>query len=797
MSRLRTLFACLAASFLVFYAFARTPAPLPATSAPDQFAAGRALGDIAAMAPVPHPIGSPANAKVRDYLVQRMTALGLSPTVQRDQSHIQRTFDGRTFIAGGDVENVIGILPGRDRALPALTLMAHYDSVQGSPGAADDITGVASILEVVRAIKTGGVPARDVMVVITDGEEAGLLGATAFFADHPLARHVGFIMNLETRGGGGRAAMFETGADNGGAINLYRRTAVRPSANSLSVFLYKHLPNDTDYTVAKAKGIAGLNYAFIGRQFDYHSPSSTVAALDQGSVQHIGEQVLGTARALAFSRALPARTPDAIYGQVVGDLTLAYPAWGGWVLLAGVAGLMAIALWRARRLGPLSWIDGLRGAGAGLLLLVGGAAMLHLTRHATGYGFGWMAGRPLLARFPLFEAGMVLAGLASVMLVVAGLARGRVRLPAAAFALIVGLASSAFGGFDPVGLGEGVAAAVLALIIFGRPSGHFSAWIGLLSTGFLAALACQIWAPTAGLTIAWPLAAASACAALTAAAPGRRPLGWPLALLLIALTAAWLLGLFHSLLQGLDLPELPALIVWLAAFSLWPLAWPEPETEGPMAFAPGAALLVAGFAISLWLHATNPYSPRHPEAVMPLYVVDQDSGKAFRVSPYKPGPWIRGVLSADGGAIGMRKLPTFREAVWAAPATPVTAIPPTIAVSHNADGTVSLHAQAPADVVLELDLKTSAAATQPRLNGQAITLPAKPNAPIFIRWAAAPEGFDLSFKPSGPGVLTVGYAAYRRQWPAGAKPLPALTADLMDWDMFGSTVVTGTLTTRW
>jgi hypothetical protein len=264
MGKLRTLFVCLAAGFLLFYAGDRTPAPQPAGAPADQFAAGRALSDIAAMAPVPHPIGSPANAGVRDYLLQRMTALGLSPTVQRDESHIQRAYNGQTFIAGGEVENVIGVLPGRNRALPALALMAHYDSVPGSPGAADDMTGVASVLEIVRAIKTGGVPARDVMVVITDGEEAGLLGATAFFADHPLAGHVGFIMNLETRGGGGRAAMFETGADNGGAIDLYRRTAVRPSANSLSVFVYKHLPNDTDYTVPKAKGIAGLNYAFIG-----------------------------------------------------------------------------------------------------------------------------------------------------------------------------------------------------------------------------------------------------------------------------------------------------------------------------------------------------------------------------------------------------------------------------------------------------------------------------------------------------------------------------------------------------
>nr|QQZ51290.1 hypothetical protein JKL49_09545 [Phenylobacterium glaciei] len=34
---------------------------------------------------------------------------------------------------GGVVENLIGVLPGKDRKAPALALMAHYDSVPGSP----------------------------------------------------------------------------------------------------------------------------------------------------------------------------------------------------------------------------------------------------------------------------------------------------------------------------------------------------------------------------------------------------------------------------------------------------------------------------------------------------------------------------------------------------------------------------------------------------------------------------------------------------------------------------------------
>ncbi|HEX4180671.1 MAG TPA: M20/M25/M40 family metallo-hydrolase [Caulobacteraceae bacterium] len=797
MSKLRMLFICLAAGFALFYADARSPAPVPASAPADQFAAGRALVDIAVMAQVPHPIGSPANAQVRDYLIRRMTALGLSPTVQSDEGRVDQSLGGATYIAGGQVENIVGVLPGRDRALPALALMAHYDSVPGSPGAADDITGVASELEILRAIEASGAPARDVMLVFTDGEEAGLLGASAFFADNPLARHVGFIMNLESRGGGGRAAMFETGADNGGAIDLYRRTAVKPDANSLLAFVYKHLPNDTDYTIAKAKGVPGLNYAFIGRQFDYHSPSSTVAALDQGSVQHIGEQVLGTARALAFSPTLPKPAPDAVYGQAPGGFMLAYPAWGGWALLIVIAGLIAVAAFGARRGEDWSWADVARGAGAGLLLLVGGAAALHLARHATGYGFGWMAGRPLLARFAFYEVLMAVVGLGVLMLVALGLARGPMRVAAAILALAIGAASSLFGGLDLVGLGEGGAAAVLALLLFGKPAKLSSGWIGVLALGLVAALALQIWAPTAALTIAWPLAVGAACAALLAMPIGGRPLALILAMVLTALTLAWLGGLFHNLLQGLDLPELPALVVWMAAFCLWPLVQPEDGQGGAIALAPGAALLAGGLAFALALNFTDPYSPRHPEAVMPLYVFDQDGGRTWRVSPYKPNSWVRMVLGDDGGAIQRRALPTYRGPVWAAPAKPVPVIVPQVSLSKGPDGAVTLHLRADGEQTADLSLTIGAAIHGATLNGKPIALPAKPNTPIFILWAPSTTGLTLTFQPSGPGQAHLGYAVYRHEWPADAKPLPPLPPAMMAWDRFGATVVTGTLATRW
>src|SRR5262249_10805376 len=155
--------------------------------------------------------------------------------------------------------------------LPALALMAHYDSVPGAPGGSDDGAGVATALEVVRALKARGQPVRDVVVVLTDGEEAGLLGARGFFAHDPLAPRLGFVLNLEARGSGGRVLMFETGRGDASEVALLRRNAVRPLAGSLFGAVYSRLPNDTDFSIARQAGAAGLNYAFTGRAFDYHS----------------------------------------------------------------------------------------------------------------------------------------------------------------------------------------------------------------------------------------------------------------------------------------------------------------------------------------------------------------------------------------------------------------------------------------------------------------------------------------------------------------------------------------------
>jgi hypothetical protein len=794
MMRIAALLAVLAAAFALFYASARTPDPAPANAPAREFSAGRAMADIAVIGAVPHQVNSPADAAVRDYLVRRMTALGLSPRVQSDEGVRGEAFFGEHWVGGAKVDNVIGVLKGRNPALPAIALMAHHDSVPGSPGAADDTAGVASALEVVRAIETTGQPQRDVMVVITDGEEAGLLGAQAFFADDPAAKHVGFVINMETRGGGGRAQMFETGPGNGAAVDLFLASAKRADANSLSVFIYKQLPNDTDYTVAKAARVPGFNLAFIGRQFDYHSPSSTVAALDQGAVQSLGDQVLGPARALADAPALPPKTTDAVYGNLVGDFVLAYPPWAGWILIAALAGLLAWAIVRGRQAKDLPWLDLAQGVGASFLLLVALALGLHAVRHLTGVGFGWIEGRPLLARFPTYEAAMALAGLATVMLTLFAVSLGEARLGTALAAIAAALAAQAFGGLDKVALWEGGVVVVLGLILAGRPLGFTGAWIGGLLVAFLLALALQVVAPTTAYVIVWPLLAALAILHLVALNKRAPPqVRWTAALVLMVLTAAWAGGLFHPLLQAMDLPEPPALPLWLAALALWPLLWPRP---GSRAAHMSVALLTlaGGVGAALTLAFTSPWTVRHPNVAEPLYVVDD--GHAWRVSPFEPDAWTRAMLKADGGKIRLVNFPAFRDPVWAAPAAAATVAQPTVDIARAADGTIEITATADPNATLHLDLKTDAVVTGGTADGRSAPMLTEPGRWTHFIWRTGAP-LAIAFKPVGHGALDIRYAAWTPGWPTGARPLPPLPPRSMPWDMAGSTVAAGALRSTW
>ena len=407
----------------------RPPAPRGPDAPNGEFSAHRAtaiLEDLVGNG-VPHPVGSPAGAQVREAILKRLTAMGYSSELQ----------SGLVCAGGacGSPINIVATLSPVSRDDEAVLLAAHYDSVPAGPGASDDGAGVATVLEIARILAARPPPRHPVVVLLSDGEEAGLLGASLFVHEHRLAKQVRAAVNLEARGTSGPSFMFETGAANTWLMGLYASAIARPVTNSLYYVVYKQLPNDTDFTVFKSAGMQGFNFAFIGNVGRYHTPLDNVANADAGSIQQQGDGALKVLTALANAPTLRPPLAESVFFDALTLRLIAWPAaytvpaallaillllaearmlvrrnatntravvWGAvgtlGMLVSGVALCaallaVAVAVGKVPPLGGSSWIAQplpMHIAAASIALLAAGAAGAWLARRAGFWGF-WVA----------------------------------------------------------------------------------------------------------------------------------------------------------------------------------------------------------------------------------------------------------------------------------------------------------------------------------------------------------------------------------------------------------------------
>ncbi|MBD7942042.1 M20/M25/M40 family metallo-hydrolase [Brevundimonas guildfordensis] len=626
--RLGLLFGSLTLALLLAVWTTQAPKPRSADTPAVAFSAARAMTDIEQIARAPHPVGSAEHARVRAYLSARLTLLGLE--VSEQAGPLSPASVKRLERAGGDpaaannqAVNLIGVLPGKDREQPAVMLMAHYDTVVGSPGAADDSAGVAAILEAVRAIKARGPAERDLIVLLTDAEELGLDGARVFFGGHPLRDRIGAVVNLEARGGGGRAAMFETGREAGPTVQLFRRAAARSdggtTATSIAAFMYERMPNGTDFTVPKDRGIGGLNLAFIGRPDQYHAANATPANLDRGAVQHLGSQALEAADALLRAPSLPAKGENLVYSDVFGRLMIAHTQAAGWVLLALAAAMGGFAAWRARRRAGLTATQAGLGVLDGLWFLTGGVILLQAARLLAG-PMSSRAASPdvyytLLRRLPWMEAGAALAIAALALLLLAGARRARPLATGATFAVMTAVVLI-LGGFSRELLALGIVAVALSLWPGRAERSPWGGWLGLIAIVFVFGCVLQGAAPEAALLFVWPALLATGAAALAALIDPAlsRPLGLAPAAVATVLGGAWLAGIGHFVFLGvgMDLPGALALIALLILAFARPLAPGAAASRWVLLVA--VACLIGGVGLNLSAQVLAP-SPAVAEAL--------------------------------------------------------------------------------------------------------------------------------------------------------------------------------------
>jgi len=305
------------------------------------FSTDRALAHVEKISKKPHGVGFPAHTEVRSYIVSELEALGLETSIQ----------DGYTAGDWGNLSKAINILArikGTEDG-KALLLLSHYDSSpHSSLGASDAGSGVATILEGLRAfLSEKKQPKNDIIILITDAEELGLNGADLFVNNHPWAKDVGLVLNFEARGSGGPSYMLiETNRGNGKLIEEFTKANPKyPVANSLVYSIYKMLPNDTDLTVFREDGdIEGLNFAFIDDHYDYHTARDNFERLDRNTLAHQGSYLMPLLNYFADSDLNNLKSlNDSIYFNVPYFKLVSYPFEWIWPMF-GLAILFFIIL---------------------------------------------------------------------------------------------------------------------------------------------------------------------------------------------------------------------------------------------------------------------------------------------------------------------------------------------------------------------------------------------------------------------------------------------------------------------
>ena len=286
MKRVSTIVSILIILGVIYWSFADLKPSINTSksNSATEFSLKNALNHLKKISKEPHYAGSKEYKNVQNYIVSELQKMGFETEIQT-----QTAINKKWFVAT-TAENIIAKLKGTGSE-KALLLLTHYDSSpHSSLGASDAGSGVVTILEGLRAfLAKNETPKNDLIILISDAEELGLLGAKAFVNKHPWTKDIGLVLNFEARGSGGPSYMLmETNGKNSKLLSEFLAAKPNfPAANSLMYSIYKKLPNDTDLTIFREDAnINGFNFAFIGDHFDYHTAQDSYERLDKETLLH-------------------------------------------------------------------------------------------------------------------------------------------------------------------------------------------------------------------------------------------------------------------------------------------------------------------------------------------------------------------------------------------------------------------------------------------------------------------------------------------------------------------------------
>ncbi|MBX7257746.1 MAG: M20/M25/M40 family metallo-hydrolase [Candidatus Hydrogenedentes bacterium] len=696
----------------------RPPAPLASDAPATEFSALRAIQHNYVIATEPHPSGSPANDRVQAYIVDTLRSFGVDAQVVT------------TYFAEGQSAGrsnfILARIPGTGNT-KAFGLMAHYDSTPYGPGAADDCSGVISLLEIAHVLKASPPLKNDIVFVFTDGEEVGLRGAKAF-ANHPWFNEVALMTNLESRGTQGNSLVFDTSEQNGWLVAELMRGMRYLCASSFMYDVYKMLPFSSDFDALRRHGMKGCDIAFIDNFAWYHTANDRPEHLNLATLQQHGSCGLDLARhfgSIPLDGTITA--PDATYFNVFGYWLARYPLSWGEPLAFAVAAFVGLVL----LIGLVTRKISVTGTIAGAVMLpitaaIAAAACVGILAYVWGPDIATRLYTENFTRIPdltplyhnaLYTTSYVAASIAVASLIYGALSRwvSSLSLLAGAyvwwiallFVLNLYLPGGSYAALWPLAIS---AAGTFACFLFSKRGQLRPGWIVFLS--FFAAPAVLLFTP---------MYRSFAATVMIAGAPG--------------------FAAFVVLVLGLMIPQLDLMgrvnRWWLPALST----------------AVAIGLVTAGVM-------NSSFTRDRPKLDSVSYGIDYDANKAYWLSPDRePDEWTAqffppGTQRAQYSEFASSNEPVLKAPAPIAPEYPGPQVTIASDVTTNAVRELTLHIASPA----------KAASMAVRVQSDANVL----GASLFSKTLATeerglhvdinvfpPEGVDLALRLAAGGPVTV------------------------------------------
>jgi hypothetical protein len=251
------------------------PARAPLAALPPVFSAQKMVEHVDYLAAPERDgrgLGTRGIQEAADYIARAFTEVGLAPGGD----------DGGWLQAFPESANVIGVLAGANPAFAgqAIVVSAHYDHLGANhPGADDNASGVAVLIELARALASQSAPPRTIVFAAFSAEESGLIGSR-WYAAHPTPVPLAGIranLNLDTVGrlGTGPVRIIATGTATEWP-HVFRGVGF---TTGIAIQNIEGAGQSSDQQAFIERGIPGVQL-FAGASLDYHKPTDTADKID-------------------------------------------------------------------------------------------------------------------------------------------------------------------------------------------------------------------------------------------------------------------------------------------------------------------------------------------------------------------------------------------------------------------------------------------------------------------------------------------------------------------------------------